>query len=87
MPLMKIPIYIADAFTSEPFGEIASILDPGHHRNKLCRLCSLRSPSAGNPAAVCLLSTDISDELKQQIAAEMNLSETAFVTPRGLYVI
>ena len=38
--------------------------------------------SAGNPAAVCLLSDDIADELKQQIATEMNLSETAFVIPR-----
>lgn len=34
----------------------------------------------GNPAAVCLLNEDISDELKQSIAAEMRLSETAFVT-------
>ena len=36
---------------------------------------------AGNPAAVCLLQDEISDELKQKIAAEMNLSETAFVQP------
>ena len=43
------------------------------------------APFQGNPAAVCLLSADISDELKQQIAAEMNLSETAFVTPRERY--
>ena len=35
----------------------------------------------GNPAAVCLLSKDLSDETKQKIAAEMNLSETAFVLP------
>ena len=48
------------------------------------RVPSTRTP-AGNPAAVCLLSADISDELKQQIAAEMNLSETAFVTPRERY--
>ncbi|OQV21606.1 Phenazine biosynthesis-like domain-containing protein 1 [Hypsibius exemplaris] len=35
----------------------------------------------GNPAAVCLLTldSDIADETKQKIAAEMNLSETAFV--------
>ena len=33
----------------------------------------------GNPAAVCILDEEISDELKQKIAAEMNLSETAFV--------
>lgn len=48
-----IPIFIVDAFTSEPFG--------------------------GNPAAVCLLKEDIPDQTKQQIAMEMNLSETAFV--------
>jgi len=37
-------------------------------------------PFTGNPAAVCLLEDDIADELKQQIAKEMNISETAFVT-------
>ncbi len=33
----------------------------------------------GNPAAVCILDNDISDDLQQCIATEMNLSETAFV--------
>ena len=33
----------------------------------------------GNPAAVCILEEDISDELMKNIAKEMNLSETAFV--------
>ena len=33
----------------------------------------------GNPAAVCLLSHAIDDALMQAVAAEMNLSETAFV--------
>ena len=37
----------------------------------------------GNPAAVCILDEEISDELKQKIAAEMNLSETAFVLKQG----
>ena len=36
---------------------------------------------AGNPAAVCILKDWISDELMQNIAAENNLSETAFVVP------
>jgi predicted PhzF superfamily epimerase YddE/YHI9 len=36
----------------------------------------------GNPAAVCRLETWPSDEWLQQVAAEMNLSETAFVVPR-----
>ncbi len=33
----------------------------------------------GNPAAVCILSKDYDDSTLQKIAAEMNLSETAFV--------
>ena len=36
-------------------------------------------PFSGNPAAVCLLSEPISTELMQNIAMEMNLSETAFL--------
>ncbi|XP_077989196.1 phenazine biosynthesis-like domain-containing protein 1 isoform X1 [Glandiceps talaboti] len=37
-------------------------------------------PFSGNPAAVCLLENgDLSDDLKQKIAAEMNLSETAYI--------
>ena len=35
----------------------------------------------GNPAAVCVLDTWLSDHLLQQIAAENNLSETAFIVP------
>lgn len=35
----------------------------------------------GNPAAICVLEDDISDELMKSIAMEMNLSETAFVKP------
>ena len=39
-------------------------------------------PFEGNPAAVCLLTEEALDEqTMQQIAAEMNLSETAFVHP------
>lgn len=33
----------------------------------------------GNPAGVCLLQNDLDDSILQNIAAEMNLSETAFV--------
>jgi len=36
-------------------------------------------PFKGNPAAVCLLESAIPDELMQQVAAENNLAETAFV--------
>jgi len=38
---------------------------------------------SGNPAAVCILDTWISDELMQSIANENNLAETAFVVPDG----
>jgi len=39
----------------------------------------------GNPAGVCILSVDeIKDDiLLQNIAAEMNLSETAFLSKKG----
>ncbi|MEO0867434.1 MAG: PhzF family phenazine biosynthesis protein [Cyanobacteria bacterium J06642_11] len=38
-------------------------------------------PFAGNPAAVCVSTTPLDDTLMQQIATEMNLSETAFLYP------
>lgn len=40
-------------------------------------------PFAGNPAAVCLLSHERESSWMQAVAAEMNLSETAFVRPLG----
>lgn len=40
-------------------------------------------PFAGNPAGVCLLETPLPSETMQAVAAEMNLSETAFVQPTG----
>ena len=38
----------------------------------------------GNPAAVCLLDRSHPDDWMQRVAAEMNLSETAFVLPRSV---
>lgn len=38
-------------------------------------------PFAGNPAAVCVTDTPLEAGLMQAIAAEMNLSETAFLHP------
>jgi PhzF family phenazine biosynthesis protein len=38
---------------------------------------------SGNPAAVCFLESWIDDRLMQSIAAENNLSETAFLVPSG----
>jgi PhzF family phenazine biosynthesis protein len=52
-----VPLFIADAFTSEPF--------------------------RGNPAAVCLLDGPRPDAWMQQVASEMNLSETAFLHREG----
>lgn len=40
-------------------------------------------PFKGNPAAICLMPTDLSDELYVSIAKEMNLSETAFMEEKG----
>src|ERR1041384_5096626 len=39
-------------------------------------------PFRGNPAAVCLLDRERDDDWMQHVAAEMNLSETAFLLPR-----
>ena len=41
------------------------------------------APFAGNPAAVVLLSEPRDERWMQDVAAEMNLSETAFVEPRA----
>ncbi len=38
-------------------------------------------PFRGNPAAVCILSSNPSIEWMQDVAAEMNLAETAFLLP------
>src|ERR1700736_984500 len=38
---------------------------------------------AGNPAAVCPLASWPEDELLQAVAAENNLSETAYLVPQG----
>jgi PhzF family phenazine biosynthesis protein len=40
-------------------------------------------PFEGNPAAVVLLNGEMSDEIRQSVAAEFNLAETAFVEPLG----
>ncbi|OAI54063.1 hypothetical protein AYO44_15510 [Planctomycetaceae bacterium SCGC AG-212-F19] len=40
-------------------------------------------PFAGNPAAVCILPDERPDAWMQQVGAEMNLSETAFVQKQG----
>ncbi|HUU84833.1 MAG TPA: PhzF family phenazine biosynthesis protein [Phycisphaerae bacterium] len=40
-------------------------------------------PFGGNPAAVCVLREEAAEAWMQSIATEMNLSETAFVVPRG----
>lgn len=50
---MKLPVYIADAFTGKLF--------------------------SGNPAAICPLHEWLPDSLMQSLAAENNLSETAFI--------
>ncbi|MCI4331953.1 MAG: PhzF family phenazine biosynthesis protein [Thermoplasmata archaeon] len=41
------------------------------------------TPFHGNPAAVCLLRKEYDDPVLQAVAAEMNLSETAFLRTEG----
>ncbi|MGH8918725.1 MAG: PhzF family phenazine biosynthesis protein [Actinomycetes bacterium] len=41
------------------------------------------TPFAGNPAAVCPLDAPADEAWMQAVGAEMNLSETAFLVPRG----
>ena len=40
------------------------------------------APFKGNPAAVCLMEQQPEENWMQQVAEEMNLSETAFLLPR-----
>ncbi|MDR3699030.1 MAG: PhzF family phenazine biosynthesis protein [Candidatus Sulfopaludibacter sp.] len=40
-------------------------------------------PFAGNPAAVCVLAEPRPDQWMRDVAREMNLSETAFLTPQN----
>lgn len=42
------------------------------------------NPFEGNPAAVCLLEKEVDEAWMQQVAGEMNLSETAFLRKRGI---
>jgi PhzF family phenazine biosynthesis protein len=42
-----------------------------------------KEPFGGNPAGVCPLQSWLPDDLLQKIAAENNLSETAFFIPKG----
>jgi len=44
---------------------------------------SPRAPFAGNPAAVVPLDAPLPDDVMQAMAAEHNLSETAFVLREG----
>lgn len=41
------------------------------------------TPFSGNPAAVCILSKPAAEDWMQNVAAEMNLSETAFLCPES----
>lgn len=42
-----------------------------------------RDPFKGNPAGVFMITRDVSDKFLQNVATEMNLSETAFVTAKS----
>src|SRR5262249_23421279 len=58
-----------------------SVVPPTMARHPLYVVDAFTStPFTGNPAAVCLLREPCDADVLQRIAAEMNLSETAFVT-------
>jgi PhzF family phenazine biosynthesis protein len=42
-----------------------------------------KKPFSGNPAAVCIMDTWLENDVLQAIAAENNLSETAFLVPKS----
>lgn len=51
---------------------------------RLCQIDAFTGQAfRGNPAAVCLLDANRDDRWMQSVAAEMNLSETAFLLPQG----
>jgi PhzF family phenazine biosynthesis protein len=53
-------------------------------KTKLIQIDSFTSvPFKGNPAAVCFPNDEVSDSWMQDVAAEMNLAETAFLQLRG----
>jgi PhzF family phenazine biosynthesis protein len=53
-----------------------------HHQDDFFQIDAFADgPFQGNPAAVCLLDGPRDDEFCQRMAAEMNLSETAYVWP------
>lgn len=52
--------------------------------NSICIIDAFTDTAfSGNPAAVCLLDESKPDSWMQSVAAEMNLSETAFLLPAG----
>jgi PhzF family phenazine biosynthesis protein len=54
---------------------------PGATTPLFCIDAFTAEPFSGNPAAVCLLDRPLPEPRMQAIAAELNLSETAFVVP------
>jgi len=65
-----------DSNTETPYAQVMPEID-------LFQVDSFASsPFKGNPAAVCLLDAPAEPDWMQQVAAEMNLSETAFVSRR-----
>jgi len=56
----------------------------GHHKAPFYQIDAFTDvPFKGNPAVICLMPTDLSDELYVSIAKEMNLSETAYMEEVG----
>jgi Phenazine biosynthesis-like protein len=70
---------------------IASVSMARDHRMRTFIVDSFTdTPFKGNPAGVCMIGSQLSDERMLHIAQELNLSETAFLSPldsRGAFAI
>jgi PhzF family phenazine biosynthesis protein len=66
-----------------PFGQLTTV-QSRPMRIPLFRIDAFtQQPFTGNPAAVCVLQGWLDDAMLQKVAAENNLSETAFLVPNG----
>jgi predicted PhzF superfamily epimerase YddE/YHI9 len=64
-----------------PFEESSNMTLPLFHVDAFTH-----RPLSGNPAAVCILPAWREDSWLQAVAGEMNLSETAFLGGRAVFV-
>ncbi|XP_014381849.1 phenazine biosynthesis-like domain-containing protein isoform X2 [Alligator sinensis] len=86
--LGQLSTHLCDLHASAP---VRGFINPGREVSRSWRVAGAMrvavfivdaftaEPFGGNPAAVCLLHSDLDEDMHQKIATEMNLSETAFI--------